>query len=176
MLLKEENKGDFYAWNSWKIFKEFLKNNEGKIDELVEKVIKIRIGKINVQDFEDYKEECEVNSLLYSLSSFLYNPTNSPDFSPENLVKNLSKSNIRQAKGKKITELLTLSFLVKDKNFGEKVEAELKNKAKIDGFENEEKESEELRGNLTLWQSEKEAMKLFPDSHHELKEGNEEEE
>ena len=85
----------------------------------------------------------------------------------EKLLEEIKVEDIRKCPSKTMNELFTLiSLYIGPEKLGQ-IQDKLKEKVKIkiDNYE------EEVKGNLTLYQSKEEAMKLFPDYRHKDDEG-----
>ena len=80
----------------------------------------------------------------------------------EKLVEEIKTEDIRKCQSHTLNELFTLISLYIGTEQSTKIQDKIKEKIKIkiDNYE------EEVKGNLTLYQSKEEAMKLFPDYRH----------
>ena len=80
----------------------------------------------------------------------------------EKLVEETKKEEIRHSTSKLLNEVFTYISLYLGHEQLEKIQNKLREKVKMK-FDNYD---EEIKGNLTLYQSEEEALKLFPDFRH----------
>ena len=80
----------------------------------------------------------------------------------EKLINDIKNEDIRKCKSKILNEVFTLISLYIGNEQLQKIQEKLREKIKmkVDNYD------EEVKGNLTLYQSKEEAMKLFPDYRH----------
>ncbi len=80
----------------------------------------------------------------------------------EKIIEEIKKDDIRKCHSKYLNEMFTLVSLYVGSEQLKKIQDKLREKSKImvDNYE------EEIKGNLTLYQSIEEARKLFPDYRH----------
>ena len=167
VLIKDENKNNFYPYKSNCLLKQYLKDNESKMKKEVLDFINNKLNGLDVKKYETFNNEGNnIEKIQYQLlnSENMFDEKN--EKSIEKLIEDIKNDDVRKCKSKILNEMFTLISLYIGIEQLEKIQNKLKEKVKIK-IENYE---EEVKGNLTLYQSKEEAMKLFPDYRHKEEE------
>ena len=163
VLIKDNNhNNNFYSYKANCLFKQYIKVNESKIAKEVLDFINSKIKEIDIKNFDINKEENKIERIKYQLLNCenMFDEKNVKKI--ENTLEEIKNIDVRKCKSKILNEMFTLiSLYIGSEQLG-KIKDKLKEKIKIK-IENYE---EEVRGNLTLYQSTEEARKLFPDYRH----------
>jgi len=172
ILVKDENKNNFYAYKSNCLLSQYIKDNESKMKKEILDFIKKKLSELDIKKCETFNNEGNtIDKIKYQLlnSEHMYDEKNEKNI--EKLVDEIKIEDIRRSKSKILNEMFTLISLYIGTEQFEKIQNKLREKVKIkvDNYD------EEVKGNLTLYQSKEEAMKLFPDYRHK-EEGKEKEE
>ena len=161
VLAKNENgTNNFFSYKAHCLFSQYLKENEANMKKEIIDIIKKKIGEINNKNMEQF------NNCGNNLEKIKFNLLNCENMFDENnektiekLVEETSIEEIRKCKSTTLNEIFCyLSLFIGTENL-KKIQEKWKEKVKIkiDNYD------EEIKGNLTLYQSEEEALKLFPD-------------
>ena len=161
VLAKNENgNNNFFSYKAHCLFNQYLKENEANMKKEIIDIIKKKIGEINNKNMEQF------NNCGNNLEKIKFNLLNCENMFDENnektiekLIEETSIEEIRKCKSTTLNEIFCyLSLFIGTENL-KKIQAKWKEKVKIkiDNYD------EEIKGNLTLYQSEEEALKLFPD-------------
>ena len=173
ILLKNENNNNFFSYKANCLFNQFLKDNEGKLNNEVSEFIKKKINEIDSKKFETFNNEGNsLEKIKYQLLNCENMFDENNEKSIEKLVEEIKKEEIRHSTSKLLNEVFTYISLYLGHEQLEKIQNKLREKVKMK-FENYD---EEIKGNLTLYQSEEEALKLFPDFRHKKSEKEKEKE
>jgi len=170
VLAKDENINNFFAYKSNCLFNQYIKDNESKIKKEVFDIIKNKISGVDVKKFENFNNNGNnIEKIKYQLLNCenMFDEKNEKTI--EKLIEETKCEDIRKCKSKILNEMFTyISLYIGTENLM-KIQDKLKEKVKMK-FDNYD---EEIKGNLTLYQSEEEALRLFPDFRHkkESKEG-----
>ena len=172
VLLKDKNSNNFYTYKTNCLFKQYIKNNEAKMQKEVLDFINNKIKEIDIKSFETFNNIGDtVEKIKYELLNCenMFDEKNQKII--EKYIEEIKSEDIRKCKSKNLNEIFKLvSLYIGNENLG-KIQEKIREKIKIkiDNYD------EEVKGNLTLYQSKEEAMKLFPDYRHK-EEGKEKEE
>ena len=167
ILLKSENSNNFFSYKANCLFNQFLKDNEGKLNKEVSEFIKKKINEIDSKKSETFSNEGNsLEKIKYQLLNCENMFDESNEKSIEKLVEETKKEEIRHSTSKLLNEVFTYISLYLGHEQLEKIQNKLREKVKMK-FDNYD---EEIKGNLTLYQSEEEALKLFPDFRHKKSE------
>ena len=160
VLVKDDNtKNNFYAYKANKLMQNYLKENEANINKSVLEYVKKKMSEMDLKNVETLKIE---GNVIEKIKFQLLNCDNMFDEKNENAVESMINEikveDIRKTQSKNINELLIFVSLYLGKEKMDKILEKLKEKVKmkIDNYE------EEIKDNLTLYQTEEEAQKLFP--------------
>ena len=171
VLTKDGNDtNNFFAYKANYLFKQYIKDNESKMKKEVIDFINNKIKAVDVKSFENLKNEGnnveKINYLLLNCEN-MFEEKNEKEI--EKLIEEIKKEDIRKCHSKHLNEMFTLISLYIGSEQLKKIQDKLREKSKI----NIDNYDEEIKGNLTLYQSIEEARKLFPDYRHkeESKEG-----
>ena len=161
VLAKNENSSNnFFSYKAHCLFNQYLKENEANMKKEIVDIIKKKMGEINNKNIEKFNNG---GNNMEKIKFELLNCENMFDENNEKaiekLVEDSSIEEIRKCKSTTLNEIFCyLSLFIgpeKLKKIQEKWREKVK--IKIDNYD------EEIKGNLTLYQSEEEALKLFPD-------------
>ena len=167
ILLKSENSNNFFSYKANCLFNQFLKDNEGKLNKEVSEFIKKKINEIDSKKSETFiNEGNSLEKIKYQLLNCENMFDESNEKSIEKLIEETKKEEIRHSTSKLLNEVFTYISLYLGHEQLEKIQNKLREKVKMK-FDNYD---EEIKGNLTLYQSEEEALKLFPDFRHKKSE------
>ena len=167
ILAKDENKNNFYSYKSNCLLKQYIKDNESKMKKEVLDFINNRLSGLDITKFVKFNNEGNnIEKIKYQLlnSENMFDEKNEKNI--EKYIEDIKNDDVRKCKSKILNEMFTLiSLYIGNEQLG-KIQNKLKEKVKIkiDNYE------EEVKGNLTLYQSKEEAMKLFPDYRHKEEE------
>ena len=163
ILLKNENRNNFFTYKAKILFNQFLKDNEGKMNKEVSELIKSKINGNDTKKFETFNNEGNsIEKIKYQLLNCENMFDENNEKAIEKLVDEAKKEEIRHSTSKLLNEVYTYISLYLGPEKLEKIQNKLREKVKMK-FDNYD---EEIKGNLTLYQSEEEALKLFPDFRH----------
>ena len=161
VLTKNENgTNNFFSYKAHCLFSQYLKENEANMKKEIIDIIKKKIGEINNKNMEQF------NNGGNNLEKIKFNLLNCENMFDENnektiekLVEETSIEEIRKCKSTTLNEIFCYLSLFIGTEILKKIQEKWKEKVKIkiDNYD------EEIKGNLTLYQSEEEALKLFPD-------------
>ena len=167
ILLKSENSNNFFSYKANCLFNQFLKENEGNLNKEVSEFIKKKINEIDSKKSETFNNEGNsLEKIKYQLLNCENMFDESNEKSIEKLIEETKKEEIRHSTSKLLNEVFTYISLYLGHEQLEKIQNKLREKVKMK-FDNYD---EEIKGNLTLYQSEEEALKLFPDFRHKKSE------
>ena len=160
ILAKNENSGNnFFNYKAYCLFTKYIKENEANMKKEIIDVIKRKIGEIDNKKIEQFNN-CGNN--MEKIKFQLLNCDNMFDENNEKLIEKLvddaTIEEIRKSKSLILNEIFCyVSLFIGIENL-KKIQEKWREKAKIkiDNYD------EEIKGNLTLYQSEEEALKLFP--------------
>ena len=163
VLLKDKNSNNFYTYKTNCLFKQYIKNNEAKMQKEVLDFINNKIKEIDIKSFETFNNIGDtVEKIKYELLNCenMFDEKNQKII--EKYIEEIKSEDIRKCKSKNLNEIFKLvSLYIGNENLG-KIQEKIREKIKIkiDNYD------EEVKGNLTLYQSIEEARKLFPDYRH----------
>ena len=165
ILIKNENSNNFFTYKANQLFSQYIKDNESKMKKEVSELIKNKLNGIDSKKFENFNNNGnEIEKIKYQLLNCenMFDENNEKNI--EKLIEETKKEDIRKCKSKTLNEMFTLISLYIGKDQLSKILDKLreKTKMKLDNYD------EEIKGNLTLYQSPEEALKLFPDFRHKL--------
>jgi uncharacterized membrane-anchored protein YhcB (DUF1043 family) len=163
ILLKNESSNNFFSYKATILFNQFLKDNEGKLNKEVSELIKIKINGNDTKKFETFNNEGNsIEKIKYQLLNCENMFDENNEKAIEKLVDECKQEEIRHSPSKLLNEVYTYISLYLGHEQLEKIQNRLREKVKmkLDNYD------EEIKGNLTLYQSEEEALKLFPDFRH----------
>ena len=169
VLVKDKNSNNFYSYKANNLIKQYIKDNEAKMQKEVLDFINNKIKEIDIKPFETFNNMGgTVEKIKYQLLNCenMFDEKNEKDI--EKFIEEIKNEDIRKCKSKNLNEMFNLvSLYIGSEKLG-KIQEKIKEKIKIkiDNYD------EEVKGNLTLYQSVEEARKLFPDYRHkeEIKE------
>ena len=162
-LTKNENNNNFYSYKSNQLLKQYIKDNESKMKKEVCDFIKKKINEIDPKKYEVFKNEGSIiEKIKYQLLNCETMLDQNNEKEIEKLINDIKNEDIRKCKSKILNEVFTLISLYIGNEQLQKIQEKLREKIKmkVDNYD------EEVKGNLTLYQSKEEAMKLFPDYRH----------
>ena len=127
---------------------------------------KKKLGEIDIQKLEKFVNEGNnMERIKFQLLNCdkMYDETNEKLI--EKIIEETKIEEIRKCKSNILNEIYCYISLFIGKEHMTKIQEKLREKVKIkiDNYD------EEIKGNLTLYQSEEEALKLFPDFRHKEK-------
>ena len=161
ILAKNANSGNnFFSYKAHCLFTQYMKENEANMKKEVVDIIKKKLGEIAVTNIENFNN-CGNN--IEKIKFQLLNCENMHDENNEKLIEKLVEETkieeIRKCKSSLLNEIFCLMSLFIGSENMKKIQEKWREKVKIkiDNYD------EEIKGNLTLYQSEEEAFKLFPD-------------
>ena len=165
LVLTQEGSGtnNFFAYKVNSIFKKYIKDNESKMKKEVIDFINDKIKTVDTKSFENLKNEGsnveKINYLLLNCEN-MFEEKNEKEI--EKIIEEIKTEDIRKCHSKHLNEMFTLISLYIGSEQLKKIQNKLRETSKImvDNYE------EEIKGNLTLYQSIEEARKLFPDYRH----------
>ena len=164
VLIKDNNENNnFYSYKANYLFKQYIKDNESKIQKEVLDFINNKIKEVDIKSFDSFNNG---GNIIERIKYQLLNCENMFDEKNEKeigkLMDEIKNIDVRKCKSKLLNDVFTLISLYIGSEQLEKIIEKIREKIKMK-VENYE---EEVRGNLTLYQSTEEAMKLFPDYRH----------
>jgi len=168
VLGKDKSSNNLYIYKAYKLLSQYLKDNEQQMKPEIKELIKKKIGEVDPNKYQSFNNNGNVlEKLKYQLLNCenMYDEKNEKEI--EKLLEEIKVEDIRKCPSKTLNELYTLiSLYIGPEKLGQ-IQEKLKEKVKmkVDNYE------EEVKGNLTLYQSKEEAMKLFPDYRHKDEEG-----
>ena len=163
ILAKDNNENNLFIYKAYKLFSQYLKDNQPNIKPDIYELIKKKMDGIDAKKYESYNNN---GNVIEKIKNQLLNCENMFDEKNEKeiekLVEEIKTEDIRKCQSHTLNELFTLISLYIGTEQSTKIQDKIKEKIKIkiDNYE------EEVKGNLTLYQSKEEAMKLFPDYRH----------
>ena len=163
VLAKDKNTNNFFMYKAYKLFSQYIKDNQPNIKPQVSEIIKKKMEEIDTKKCESLNND---GNIIEKIKTQLLNCENMFDENNEKaiekLIEEIKTEDIRKCQSKALNELFTLISLYIGTEQSKKIHDKIKEKIKIkiDNYE------EEVKGNLTLYQSKEEAMKLFPDYRH----------
>ena len=164
VLIKDNNeKNNFYSYKANYLLKQYIKDNESKIQKEVLDFINIKIKEVDIKSFDSFNNGGNIiERIKYQLLNCenMFDKKNEKEI--EKLVDEIKNVDVRKCKSKLLNDMFTLISLYIGSEQLEKIIEKIREKIKMK-VENYE---EEVRGNLTLYQSTEEARKLFPDYRH----------
>ena len=176
ILIKDDNKNNnFYSYKANNLFKQYIKGHESKMQKEVLDFINNKMKEVDIKSFDSFNNGGNtIERIKYQLLNCenMFDEKNEKEI--EKLLEEIKIIDIRKCKSKILNDVFTLiSLYIGSEQLG-KIKEKLKEKTKI----KVENYDEEVRGNLTLYQSTEEAKKLFPDYRHKdyIKEEKESEE
>jgi len=160
ILAKNENNGNnFFSYKAHCLFTQYMKENEANMKKEISDILKKKIGEIDTKFIEKFNNN---GNNMEKIKFQLLNCENMFDENNEKLIEKLVEETtieeIRKSKSTILNEIFCfVSLFVGSENL-KKLQEKWREKVKIkvDDYE------EEIKGNLTLYQSEEEALKLFP--------------
>jgi hypothetical protein len=169
VLVQDKNSNNFYSYKANCLIKQYIKDNEGKIQKEVLDFINNKLNEIDIKPFETFNNVGDaVDKIKYQLLNCenMFDENNAKHI--EQYIDEIKNEDIRKCKSKNLNEMFNLLSLYIGSEAAGKIQEKIRDKIKIkiDNYD------EEVKGNLTLYQSVEEARKLFPDYRH--KEHNEE--
>ena len=169
VLVQDKNSNNFYSYKANCLIKQYIKDNEGKIQKEVLDFINNKLNEIDIKPFETFNNVGDaVDKIKYQLLNCenMFDENNAKHI--EQYIEEIKNEDIRKCKSKNLNEMFNLLSLYIGSEAAGKIKEKIRDKIKIkiDNYD------EEVKGNLTLYQSVEEARKLFPDYRH--KEHNEE--
>ena len=159
ILAKNDSNNNFFSYKANYLFMKYLKENEANMKKEVVDFIMKKIGEI------DNKALDKLNIGGNNIEKIMYQLLNSENMFDEKNEKNIEKlidestiEEIRKCKSALLNEVFGFMSLFIGPEQMKKIQEKLREKVKIktDNYD------EEIKGNLTLYQSEEEAFKLFP--------------
>ena len=160
ILVKNETNGNnFFGYKAHYLFTKYIKENEPNMKKEIVDFIKKKIGEVDTKKVEQFNN-CGTN--MEKIKFQLLNCDNMFDEnnekSIEKFIDEISIEEIRRSKSNILNEIFCfVSLFIGSENLKKLQEKwREKVKIKIDNYD------EEISGNLTLYQSEEEALKLFP--------------
>ena len=164
VLIKDNNENNnFYSYKANYLFKQYIKDNESKIQKEVLDFINNKIKEVDIKSFDSFNNGGNIiERIKYQLLNCenMFDEKNEKEI--EKLMDEIKNVDVRKCKSKLLNDVFTLISLYIGSEQLEKIIEKIREKIKMK-VENYE---EEVRGNLTLYQSTEEAMKLFPDYRH----------
>jgi len=139
----------------------------------ISEIIKKKIGEVDTKNMEQFKNDGNgVDKIKYELLNNCQNMFDkNNEKCIEKLIENVKTEEIRKSKSNLLNEIYCYISLFIGPEHLNKIQEKLREKVKIktDNYD------EEIKGNLTLYQSEEEALKLFPNFRRKEKPKEEEE-
>jgi hypothetical protein len=162
----DNNSNNFFSYKAYSLFIQYMKENESKLKKEVCDMIKKKLGEIDIQKLEKFVNEGNnMERIKFQLLNCdkMYDETNEKLI--EKIIEETKIEEIRKCKSNILNEIYCYISLFIGKEHMTKIQGKLREKVKIkiDNYD------EEIKGNLTLYQSEEEALKLFPDFRHKEK-------
>ena len=169
----ENNANNFFSYKAYCLFTQYLKENEVNMKKEVSEIIKKKIGEVDTKNLEQFKNDGNtVDKIKYQLLNNCQNMFDeNNEKCIEKLIEDVKSEEIRKSKSILLNEIYCyISLFIGPKHLN-KIQEKLREKVKIktDNYD------EEIKGNLTLYQSEEEALKLFPNFRRKEKPKEEEE-
>ena len=163
ILAKNDNNScnnNFFSYKANYLFMKYIKENEANMKKEVIDFIKKKIGEIDNKNLEKLNlGEKNIEKIKYQLlnSENMFDEKNEQDILK--LIEECSIEDIRKSKSALLNEIFCYMSLFIGTEQMKKIKEKLREKVKIkiDDYD------EAIKGNLTLYQSEEEALKLFPD-------------
>ena len=171
VLSKNDNTNNFFSYKAYNLFMQYMKENEANLKKEVKDMITKKVGEIDTKKVENFVNE---GNNMEKIKFQLLNCEKMFDESNEKLIEKLINDTkiqeIRKCKSNMLNEIYSYISLFIGKEQLTKIQEKLREKVKIkiDNYD------EEINGNLTLYQSDEEALKLFPDFRHKEKSKEEE--
>ena len=161
VLVKNENNvNNFFAYKAHCLFTQYMKENEANMKKEISDLIKKKISEIDTKKIEQF------NNGGNNIEKIKYQLLNCEKMFDDNNIKNIEQlieeakvDEIRKSKSTILNDIFCYLSLFIGNEYMKKTQEKLREKVKIkcDNYD------EEIKGNLTLYQSEEEALKLFPD-------------
>jgi hypothetical protein len=163
VLVQDKNSNNFYSYKANCLIKQYIKDNEGKIQKEVLDFINNKLNGIDIKPFETFNNVGDaVDKIKYQLLNCenMFDENNAKHI--EQYIEEIKNEDIRKCKSKNLNEMFNLLSLYIGSEAAGKIKEKIRDKIKIkiDNYD------EEVKGNLTLYQSVEEARKLFPDYRH----------
>ena len=159
ILAKNDSNNNFFSYKANYLFMKYLKENEANMKKEVVDFIKKKIGEIDNKSLDKLTlEGNNLEKIKYQLlnSENMFDEKNEKNI--EKLIDESSVKEIRKWNSDLLNEVFSFMSLFIGPEQMKKIQEKLREKVKIktDNYD------EEIKGNLTLYQSEEEAFKLFP--------------
>jgi hypothetical protein len=153
--LEKNFENSFYYYESYKLYKNYLENNnknfDGEIKEILDKNL--------LKNIDKYEEKDEINKLLFELyENDKYCDEKENNNIINKFVENIDSKVLMKKKSSIVNDLLMYITIFSNKEKKDEVFKKLQEKLKIKNIDYEK----DIKGNLTLWQKKEEAEKLFP--------------
>ena len=163
VLVQDKNKNNFYSYKSNYLIKQYIKDNEAKIEKEVLDFINKKIKDLDNKAFETFNNVGDtMEKIKYQLLNCenMFDEKNEQNI--EKFIEEIKNEDIRKCKSKNLNEIFNLISLYIGSENLVKIQEKIREKIKIkiDNYD------EEIKGNITLYQSVEEARKLFPDYRH----------
>jgi hypothetical protein len=163
ILNKDENNNNFYTYKANQLLKQYIKDNESKMKKEVYDFIKNKLNEIDAKKCEAFNNEGHIiEKIKYQLLNCENMLDQNNEKEIEKYINDIKNEDIRKCKSQNLNEMFTLISLYIGTEQLSKIEEKLREKIKM----KVENYDEEVKGNLTLYQSREEAIKLFPDYRH----------
>ena len=157
------NTSNLYLYKAYKLFTTYIKDNQPNMKPQIYEIIKKKIDEIDPKKYETFNNN---GNIIEKIKNQLLNCENmfeeKNESEIEKMIEEIKTEDIRKCQSKTLNELFTLISLYIGTEQSKKIQEKIREKIKIK-INNYE---EEIKGNLTLYQSKEEAMKLFPDYRH----------
>ena len=160
VLAKNDSNNNFFSYKGNYLFMKYIKENEANMKKEVIDFIKKKLGEIDNKNLEKLNlGNNNIEKIKYQL---LNSETMFDEKNEANIQKFLDESSVedlRKSKSALMNEIFCYISLFIGTEQMKKIKEKLREKVKIkiDDYD------EAIKGNLTLYQSEEEALKLFPD-------------
>ena len=163
ILNKDENNNNFYTYKANQLLKQYIKDNESKMKKEVYDFIKNKLNEIDAKKCEAFNNEGHIiEKIKYQLLNCENMLDQNNEKEIEKYINDIKNEDIRKCKSQNLNEMFTLISLYIGTEQLSKIQEKLREKIKM----KVENYDEEVKGNLTLYQSREEAIKLFPDYRH----------
>ena len=163
ILNKDENNNNFYTYKTNQLLKQYIKDNESKMKKEVYYFIKNKLNEIDAKKYEAFNNEGHIiEKIKYQLLNCENMLDQNNEKEIEKYINDVKNEDIRKCKSQNLNEIFTLISLYIGTEQLSKIQEKLREKIKM----KVENYDEEVKGNLTLYQSREEAIKLFPDYRH----------
>ena len=153
------SENNFFSYKAHCLFTQYMKENEANMKKEIVDFIKKKIGEIDTKDIEKFNNYGNNNEKIkYQLLNCenMFEEKNEKNI--EKLIEDIKIEEIRRCKSTNLNEIFCLVSLFIGSDNLKKLKEKWRErvKIKIDDYD------EAIKGNLTLYQSEEEALKLFP--------------